>query len=119
MLSSQENLTALMNLSGIWIDAVRECVPLDRLILDMDSSQSETYEGQEGSPYNGYFDYTCYHPLFLFNQHGDLERVMLRRDNHNSAKFWRRVLLPVIAGSGNSCHLFSGNYCHFCGCDFR
>jgi hypothetical protein len=38
----------------------------------------------------------CYHPLFLFNQLGDLERAMLRRGNHNSAKFWRRVLLPVI-----------------------
>jgi len=24
-----------------------------------------------------------------------------------------------IAGSGNSDHLFSGNYCHFVGCDFR
>src|SRR6516225_5463269 len=30
------------------------------------------------------------------NQFGDLERVMLRRGNHPSAKFWRRVLLPVI-----------------------
>ena len=33
----------------------------------------------------------------MFNQFGDLERVMLRRGNHHSAKFWRRVLLPVIA----------------------
>jgi hypothetical protein len=33
----------------------------------------------------------------VFNQFGDLERVMLRRGNHHSAKFWRRVLLPVIA----------------------
>jgi hypothetical protein len=38
----------------------------------------------------------CYHPLFLFNQFGDLERVMLRRGNHSSAMFWRRVLLPVL-----------------------
>jgi len=38
----------------------------------------------------------CYHPLFLFNQFGDLEWAMLRRGNHHSAKFWRRVLLPVI-----------------------
>jgi hypothetical protein len=38
----------------------------------------------------------CYHPLFLFNQLSDLEYVMLRRGNHASAKFWRRVLLPVI-----------------------
>src|SRR4029077_16135786 len=33
----------------------------------------------------------------VFNQFGDLERVMLRRGNHHSAKFWRRVLLPGIA----------------------
>ena len=33
---------------------------------------------------------------FLFNQFGDLERVMLRPGNRGSAKYWRRVLLPVI-----------------------
>ena len=32
MLSSRENLTALMNLSGTWIDSVHECAPLDKLI---------------------------------------------------------------------------------------
>ena len=62
----------------------------------MDSSVSETYGQQQGSAYNGHFGCTCYHPLFLFNQFGDLERVLLRRGNHHSAKFWRRVLLPVI-----------------------
>jgi len=95
-LSSRENLTALMNLSGTWIDSVQECAPLKELILDMDSSVSATHGQQQGSAYNGYFGCTCYHPLFVFNQHGDLERAMLRRGNHNSAKFWRRVLLPVI-----------------------
>src|SRR3954447_26674974 len=30
-------------------------------------------------------------------QFGAQERVMLRRGNQHSAKFWRRVLLPVIA----------------------
>ena len=62
----------------------------------MDSSVSETYGEQQGSAFNGHFGCTCYHPLFVFNQFGDLERVMLRRGNHHSAKFWRRVLLPVI-----------------------
>ena len=56
MLSSRENLTALMALSGTWIDWVQECVPLDKLILDLDSSQSETYGDQQGSAYNGYFE---------------------------------------------------------------
>jgi hypothetical protein len=100
ILSSRENLTVLMNLSGTWIDSVHECAPLDKLILDLDSSVSETHGGQQGSAYNGYFEcpdvHRDYHPLFLFNQYGDLERAMLRRGNHNGAKFWRRVLLPVI-----------------------
>src|SRR5262245_26615922 len=51
---------------------------------------------QEDSAYNGHFGCTCYHPLFLFNQFSDLERVMLRRGNRSSAKYGRRVLLPVI-----------------------
>jgi hypothetical protein len=40
----------------------------------MDSSESPTYGEQEGGAYNGHFGCTCYHPLFLFNQFGDVER---------------------------------------------
>jgi hypothetical protein len=96
ILSTKENLRALMNLSGQWIDSVHRRKPLKQLILDLDSSVSETYGRQQGTAYNGYFECLCYHPLFLFNQFGDLEWVLLRRGNHASAKFWRRVLLPVI-----------------------
>ena len=95
-LSTQENLKHLIDLPGKWIDQAHRHRKLTKLILDMDSSVSETYGHQEGTAYNGYFACTCYHPLLLFNQFGDLERVMLRRGNHASAKFWRRVLLPVI-----------------------
>ncbi len=95
-LSTKRNLTALMNLSGQWTDQVHRRQPLKQLILDMDSSVSETYGRQQGAAYNGHFECLCYHPLFLFNQFGDLERAMLRRGNNASAKFWRRVLLPVI-----------------------
>ena len=49
----------------------------------MDSSVSETYGRQQGSAYNGHFGCTCYHPLFVFNQFGDLEQVMLRADGRN------------------------------------
>ena len=97
ILSTKRNLKELIDLSGNWIDRVHQRKPPKELILDMDSSVSETYGEQEGSAYNGHFGCTCYHPLFLFNQFGDLERAMLRRGNHASAKFWRRVLLPVVA----------------------
>ena len=96
-LSSPTNLRRLMDLSGRWIDRAHRLRKLTRLVLDMDSSVSETYGQQQGAAYNGHFGCTCYHPLFVFNQFGDLERVMLRRGNQHSAKFWRRVLLPVIA----------------------
>ena len=95
-LSSTDNLKHLIDLCGKWIDQGHQRRKLTKLILDMDSSVSETYGHQQGTAYNGYFVCMCYHPLFLFNQFGDLERVMLRRGNHSSAKFWRRILLPVM-----------------------
>lgn len=57
---------------------------------------SPTYGDQEGTAYNGHFGCTCYHPLFLFNQFGDLERCALRPSNVHSAHEWRVVLVPVV-----------------------
>ena len=42
-----------MGLSGKWIDKVHQRRPLKDLILNIDSSVSETYGQQEGSAYNG------------------------------------------------------------------
>ena len=77
-LSSPTNLNRLMDLSGQWIDHAHRHRKLTRLVLDMDSSVSETYGRQQGTAYNGHFGCTCYHPLFLFNQFGDLERTTAR-----------------------------------------
>ena len=43
MLSDRNNLTALMDLSGEWIDKVHRRKLPKQLVLDMDSSVSETY----------------------------------------------------------------------------
>jgi hypothetical protein len=96
-LSRPENLTALADLPGQWIDKVRRRRGPKTVILDMDSSESPTYGEQEGSAYNGHFACTCYHPLFVFNQFGDVERCALRPGNVHSADGWRAVLEPVIA----------------------
>jgi hypothetical protein len=87
----------MMDLPGTWIDCVRQRRALDKLILDVDSSVSETYGCQEGSAYNGHFECTCYHPIFCFNHLGDLERALLRHGNVASADEWREVLEPVVA----------------------
>ena len=70
--------------------------PPKMIVLDMDSSVSPTHGDQEGSAYNGHFGCSCYHPLFVFNQFGDLERSSLRPGNVHSADGWRDVLEPVI-----------------------
>jgi hypothetical protein len=50
-----ENLAALADLPGQWIDAVHQRRPPRTVVLDMDSSESPTYGEQEGSAYNGHF----------------------------------------------------------------
>ena len=96
-LSRSENLTVLADLPGQWIDKVRRRRGPKTIILDMDSSESPTYGEQKGSAYNGHFACTCYHPLFVFNQFGDVERCVLRPGNVHSADGWRAQLEPVIA----------------------
>ena len=97
ILTQPKNLEFLMNLSGIWVDKVHQRKLLKQIILDMGSSVSPTYGNQEGSVYNGYFECTCYRPLFCFNQFGDLERALLRNGNVHSADDWQSVLEPIIA----------------------
>src|SRR5262249_23752398 len=63
----------------------------------MDSSVSPTHGEQEMSVWNGHYACTCYHPLFVFNQFGDLERCALRAGNVHSADGWDDVLKPVVA----------------------
>jgi hypothetical protein len=74
----------------------------------MDSSESPTYGEQEGSAYNGHFGCTCYHPLFVFNQLGDVERSALRPGNVHSADGWRAVLEPVVSRYRGTVLFFPG-----------
>ena len=92
-----ENRAALADLNGQWIDRFHDRNGLKYIVLDMDSSVSPTHGDQEGSAWNGHFDCSCYHPNFLFNQFGMLERCALRNGNVHSADGWRDVLDPVIA----------------------
>ena len=96
VLATEENLAALADLSGQWIDRVHDRHPPTEIILDMDSSVSPTHGDQKGTAYNGHFGCTCYHPLFLFNQFGDLERCLLRPGNVHSADDLEGVLKPVV-----------------------
>jgi len=97
MLALAGNRKALADLNGQWIDRFHDRNGLKYIVLDMDSSVSPIHGDQEGSAWNGHFDCTCYHPSFLFNQFGMLERCALRDGNVHIADVWRDVLDPVIA----------------------
>jgi hypothetical protein len=96
-LATEKNLSALADLSGRWVDRVHSRRPPRGILLDMDSSVSPTHGEQEKSCWNGHYECTCYHPLFLFNQFGDLERCALRPGNVHSADGWDGVLKPAVA----------------------
>lgn len=97
MLARPENLAVLADLPGRWIDAVHDRRPPKVVTLDMDSSESPVHGDQEGAMWNGHFRSKCLHPLFVFNQFGDLERCALRPGNVHSADGWEAVLRPVLA----------------------
>src|SRR5215475_985507 len=59
------------------------------------------------SVWNCHYACTCYHPLFVFNQFGDLERCALRPGNVHSADGWDGVLKPVVARyQGKVSHIY-------------
>jgi hypothetical protein len=97
VLAKTDNRAALSDLSGQWIDRFHGRRPPKWITLDMDSSVSPTHGDQEGTAWNGHFGCMCYHPLFVFNQFGHLERCVLRPGNVHSADGWEAVLKPVIA----------------------
>ena len=78
----------------------RACRPMDRprsrapstegRRAHMDSGVSPTHGEQENSVWNGHYECTCYQPLFVSNQFGDLERYALRPGNVHSADGWER-----------------------------
>ena len=97
MLSVADNLQALSEVNGRWVERALQKTTHRRIILDMDSSASPVHGEQEASAYNGHFGCTCYHPLFCFNQFGDCEGSMLRPGNVHSADRWKELLEPIVA----------------------
>ena len=96
LLASEENLLGLMAVNRELVAQAETTDDCERVVLDMDSTESPVHGQQEGSAYNGHFESVCYHPLLLFNQHGDCLAAKLRAGNVSSAEDWHELLLPEI-----------------------
>ena len=96
LLTREENLVGLMAVNREVLARAGMPTRAGRIVLDMDSSESPVHGAQEGSAYNGHFESVCYHPLFLFTEHGDCVAATLRPGNVHSADDWHDVLVPEI-----------------------
>src|SRR6266849_798887 len=96
LLTREDNLVGLMAVNRDLIGQAETFDRAERIVLDMDSSESPVHGQQEGSAYNGHFEAVCYHPLFLFNDHGDCLAAKLRDGNVSSADDWDELLVPEI-----------------------
>ena len=96
LLTRGENLLGLMAVNREMLAQAGMPTRAGRIVLDMDSSESPVHGAQEGSAYNGHFASVCYHPLFMFNEHGDCVAATLRPGNVHSADDWADLLLPEI-----------------------
>ena len=92
LLTHEENLVGLRAVNRELRAQAEMATRADRIVLDMDSSESPVHGAQEGSAYNGHFASVCYPPLFLFNDQGDCLAASLRPGNVPSADDWDDLL---------------------------
>ena len=96
LLTQETNLVGLRAVNREVLAQAEMATRADRIVLDMDSSESPVHGAQEGSAYNGHFESVCYHPLFLFTEHGDCLAATLRPGTVHSADDWDDLLVPEI-----------------------
>ncbi len=96
ILAQDENIDALSSLNSAWVSKAVSLSKAKKVVLDIDSSESPVHGNQEGSAYNGFFESTCYHPLFCFNNYGDCEGAVLRTGNVHSADGWKEFFSPIV-----------------------
>ena len=58
---TEENQRWLEQMNEEWLDRAMMQTRHQKIILDMDSSESPVYGEQEGAAYNGHFQSVCYH----------------------------------------------------------
>jgi len=100
MLAEEQNLKALRN---NLFESVQRSIIANRkhryqhFTIDVDSFPIETYGHQNGSEYNGYYKYTCYHPLVaMLAETGDILDIKLRTGNVHTAEGLNGFLFPLI-----------------------
>lgn len=78
----KETMKQFQNVNRTIIDRFHEVEEPEILVLDIDSSNSQTHGDQYGSSYNPHYGEKGYHPIFMFEgETGDCLKASLRAGN--------------------------------------
>ncbi|MGX6980275.1 IS1380 family transposase [Vagococcus elongatus] len=94
---SQTTLSDFQKLNQTLIDQARLNRHLTELIIDLDSTHSDTFGHQEAANYNGHYGTMGYHPLVAFDGlTGDFLKAELRSGSVYTSNGVRQFLAPLL-----------------------
>lgn len=100
---SEENIHELQALNQELIDKARLIRNDTELIIDLDSTHSDTFGHQEQTDYNTHYQTYGYHPLVAFDGlTGDFLKAELRSGNQYTSKGVKDFLNPLLQHYGHS-----------------
>ena len=105
-------MNSQVELSYAWIDQMHRRTSLKVVVLHMDSSKDPSFRELSGAAYNGFSGCAYYHPLFCYNQFGDLEQCDLRPGTVHSAEGIRGGAVHSIALNNFNSRLDCGGARH-------
>ncbi|GEK92222.1 IS1380 family transposase [Alkalibacterium kapii] len=94
---TEENMNQFQSLNQALIDKARLIRNDTELIIDIDSTHSDTYGRQEQTDYNAHYQTYGYHPLVAFDGlTGDFLKAELRSGNQYTSKGVKKFIDPLL-----------------------
>ena len=93
----QETILTLQELNQSLSDKARLVRNDTNMIIDLDSTHSDTFGNQEQTAYNAHYGTTGYHPMVAFDGlTGDFLKAILRSGNQYTSKGIKEFLEPLL-----------------------
>lgn len=94
---SEENISQLQSLNQALLDKVRLKRNVTEMIIDLDSTHSDTFGNQEDTNFNAHYGTNGYHPLVAFDGlTGDFLKAELRSGNVYTSNGVKKFLKPML-----------------------
>ena len=95
---TEQTIEDFQMLNQVLIDQARLVRNDPDMIIDLDSTHSDTFGNQEQTDYNAHYQTNGYHPLVAFDGlTGDFLKAKLRSGNHYTSKGVKEFLEPLLS----------------------